>query len=204
MIKHIVFLKLSEAGHAQKDLIVQKLENLKNDIDFILALEVGVNFANEERAFDIALTVILSNREDLHRYAIHDKHTPVIEFLKSLGTQSKVVDYEVNKVSSNDSGFAHAHITKEANVYFDGNVTSRTVIDSSGVRKTLGIMMPGSYKFDTVAAEHMEIISGEVEILLEQDSNWETIKGGEYFEVPANSVFDIKVKTITDYCCTYI
>lgn len=204
MIKHIVFLKLSEAGNAQKDIIVQKLENLKNDIDFILALEVGVNFANEDRAYDIALTVILSSREDLHRYAIHEKHTPVIEFLKSLGTQSKVVDYEVNKVSSNDSGFAHAHITKEANVYFEGNVTSRTVIDSNGVRKTLGIMMPGSYKFDTAAAEHMEIISGEVEILLEQDSNWETIKGGEYFEVPANSVFDIKVKKITDYCCTYI
>ncbi|MDN5104602.1 pyrimidine/purine nucleoside phosphorylase, partial [Aliarcobacter butzleri] len=24
------------------------------------------------------------------------------------------------------------------------------------------------------------------------------------FSVPANSSFDIKVKTITDYCCSYI
>lgn len=204
MIKHIVFLKLSEEGNAQKDIIVQKLENLQNDIDFILALEVGVNFANEDRAYDIALTVIVPSREDLHRYAIHEKHVPVVEFLKSLGTQTKVVDYEINKVSSNNAGFAHAHITKEANVYFEGNVTSRTVIDSNGVRKTLGIMMPGSYKFDTVEAEHMEIVAGVVEVLLEQDSNWETIKAGEYFEIPANSTFDIKVKTITDYCCTYV
>ena len=34
MIKHIVFIKLTEEGKNQKDLIVQKLENLKNDIDF--------------------------------------------------------------------------------------------------------------------------------------------------------------------------
>lgn len=204
MIKHIVFIKLTEEGKNHKDTIVQKLENLKNDIDFILALEVGINFSPEERAFDIALTVIVPSREYLHRYAIHEKHVPVVEFLKSLGSQTKVVDYEINKVSSNDAGFAHAHITKEANVYFEGNVTSRTIVDSNGIRKTLGIMMPGSYKFGTEAAEHMEIVSGEVEILLEQDSNWEIIKGGEYFEVPANSAFDIKVKTITDYCCTYL
>ncbi len=203
MVKHIVFLKLTPQGFEKKDEIIQKLQNLQNDIDFVLALEVGVNFAVEDRAYDLALTVIVGSKEELHRYATHPKHLTVIEFLKSLGTTSKVVDYEVNKASSNESGFAHAQITKEANVYFDGNVTSRSVIDKDGIRKTLGIMMPGTYTFGTEAAEHMEIISGEVEILLEQDSNWETVKAGEYFEVPANSSFDIKVKSITDYCCTY-
>jgi uncharacterized protein YaiE (UPF0345 family) len=204
MVKHIVFFKLTQEGFEQKDEIIAKLQNLQNDIDFILALEVGVNFAAEPRAYDLALTVIVSSKEELNRYATHEKHLSVVEFLKSLGTTTKVVDYEVQKASSNEIGFNHAQITKEANVYFDGNVTSRSVVDSNGIKKTLGIMMPGTYKFGTEAAEHMEIISGEVEILLEQDSNWETIKGGEFFEVPANSSFDIKVKSITDYCCTYL
>jgi len=65
--------------------------------------------------------------------------------------------------------------------------------------------MPGNYTFETDLAEHMEILAGEVEVELSGgDSNWELIKAGEYFEVPANSSFDIKVNEITDYCCTYI
>ncbi|MEA2049278.1 MAG: pyrimidine/purine nucleoside phosphorylase [Campylobacterota bacterium] len=100
--------------------------------------------------------------------------------------------------------FGNANIIKKANQYFDGQVTSRTVIHSDGSRKTLGIMMPGAYTFGTQEAEHMEILAGHVEVEFPDDSNKEVIKGGEYFEVPANSSFDIKVLEVTDYCCTYI
>ena len=99
----------------------------------------------------------------------------------------------------------NVELTKKANIYFDGNVTSRSFIDEDGLKKSLGIMMPGEYILGTKEAEHMEIISGCVEILIAcGDSNWETIKGGEYFEVPANCSFEIKVLEITDYCCTYL
>ena len=57
MIKHVVFFKLSEQGMDKQDEIVEMLNNLKDEIDFVRALEVGVNFADEDRAFDIALTV---------------------------------------------------------------------------------------------------------------------------------------------------
>ena len=202
MIKHIVFLKLSDDGMKQKDEIIVKLNNLKEDIEFIRGLEVGINFACEDRAYDIALTVVLDDKDALEAYANHPKHIPVIEFLKSLGTESKVVDYEMAKKV--DSEFGNATIVKKANQYFDGQVTSRTVIEADGTTKTLGIMMPGTYTFGTKSAEHMEILAGCVEVEFPDDSNKETIKGGEYFEVPANSNFDIKVLEITDYCCTYI
>lgn len=98
----------------------------------------------------------------------------------------------------------NVNLQKQANIYFDGNVTSRSYVEN-GVTKSLGIMMPGEYTFGTKDAEHMEIISGDVEILLTGlQSNWEEIKAGGFFEVPANSSFDIKVNTITDYCCTYL
>ena len=202
MIKHIVFLKLSDAGKQHQDEIIVKLNNLKDEIELIRALEVGVNFAQEDRAYDLALTVLVDTKEDLQAYATCEQHLKVIEFLKSLDTITKVVDYELPKKV--DSEFSNAKITKKANQYFDGQVTSRTVIDASGERKTLGIMMPGTYTFSTDLAEHMEIIAGEVEVEFPDDSNAEVIKGGEFFEVPANSSFDIKVKTVTDYCCTYI
>ena len=99
----------------------------------------------------------------------------------------------------------NVELVKKANIYFDGNVTSRNFIDENGVKKSLGVMMPGEYTFNTESAEHMEILSGKVEILITMgDSNWETISEGDYFEVPANCSFDIKVLEITDYCCTYL
>ncbi|MBL0709770.1 MAG: DUF1255 family protein, partial [Colwellia sp.] len=33
---------------------------------------------------------------------------------------------------------------------------------------------------------------------------WQSIKGGESFYVPKNSEFEIKAKTLVDYCCTYL
>jgi len=204
MIKHIVFFKLSEQGMEQKEVIVEKLNALKCDIPYIRALEVGVNFAEEERAFDIALTVVVDDKDALFNYAVDDKHVELVTFLKSLDTHTKVVDYEIEKQKPT-AEFGNASIIKKANIYFEGNVTSRTVIQSNGEKKTLGIMMPGSYTFGTEDAEHMEIIAGHVEVEIKgEEGNMEIIKGGEYFEVPANSSFDIKVLEPTDYCCTYI
>jgi len=201
MIKHIVFFKLPQ-NFTQKDLLVEKLNTLKDKIDFIRGLEVGINFAQSDRAFDIALTVLLDDKDALSSYATHEHHLPVVDFIKSNGIETKVVDYEL--ASKVDGEFGNATIIKKANQYFDGQVTSRTVIDADGTTKTLGIMMPGSYTFGTQKAEHMEILAGHVEVEFPDDSNKETIKGGEYFEVPANSSFDIKVLEVTDYCCTYI
>lgn len=102
------------------------------------------------------------------------------------------------------SEFNAVTIVKEANIYFDGQVTSRTIIFEDGSKKTLGIMLPGEYEFNTDAKELMEILSGDLEVLLPGNDNWQTIAGGQSFEVPANSKFGLKIKTITDYCCSFI
>jgi uncharacterized protein YaiE (UPF0345 family) len=101
------------------------------------------------------------------------------------------------------SQFENVSIVREANIYFDGKVTSRTVIFNDGSRKTLGIMLPGEYEFGTEDKEVMEILSGDLQILL-PNKDWQTVKGGESFEVPAKSKFGLKVFKVTDYCCSYI
>jgi len=102
------------------------------------------------------------------------------------------------------SDFTYVTVVKKANVYFDGKVTSRTVIFSDGSKKTLGVMLPGGYEFNTADKEIMEIFSGDLDVLLPGESGWRTIKGGESFEVPANSKFSLKVRVLTDYCCSFI
>jgi len=100
--------------------------------------------------------------------------------------------------------FKNVTIIKKANVYFDGKVTSRTVIFPDGSKKTLGVMFPGDYEFGTAEKEIMEILDGHLEVLLPGNTGWITVKGGETFEVPAESKFSLKVKSLTDYCCSYI
>lgn len=102
------------------------------------------------------------------------------------------------------SQFDNVSVVKKANIYFDGKVTSRTVIFPDGSEKTLGVMMPGEYEFNTAEKENMEIMAGELEVLLPGKDVWQEIKGGESFDVPANSKFSLKIKTLTDYCCSFI
>ena len=102
------------------------------------------------------------------------------------------------------SEFTNVTVVKKANVYFDGKVTSRTVRFADDSSKTLGIMLPGEYEFNTADKEIMEILSGDLEVQLPDSDGWQIITGGESFEVPANSSFSLKIRTITDYCCSFI
>ncbi len=102
------------------------------------------------------------------------------------------------------SQFDNVSIVKQANIYFDGKVTSRAVIFADGSRKTLGIMMPGDYEFGTEQAELMEILAGDLEVRLPGQSEWQHIVAGQAFEVPANATFSLRIKQITDYCCSYL
>jgi uncharacterized protein YaiE (UPF0345 family) len=100
--------------------------------------------------------------------------------------------------------FKNVTVVKKANVYFDGKVTSRTVLFPDGSKKTLGIMQPGEYEFSTGDKEIMEILSGDLEVMLPGASSWKKITGSQSFEVPANSKFTMNVKTVSDYCCSFI
>lgn len=101
------------------------------------------------------------------------------------------------------TSFKNVNVVKAANIYYDGKVTSRRVEFADGSVKSLGIMLAGEYTFATNEAEIMEILSGELEIKLPNEE-WKTLNTPETFEVPANASFDLKIKSVTDYCCSYI
>ena len=102
------------------------------------------------------------------------------------------------------SEFNNVTIVKKANVYFGGNVSSRTIRFADGSLKTLGFMLPGEYVFNTADKELMEIIDGDLDVLLPGTDEWQKVVGGESFDVPANAAFTVKVTTATDYCCSFI
>ncbi|MDQ7058009.1 MAG: pyrimidine/purine nucleoside phosphorylase [Ghiorsea sp.] len=99
--------------------------------------------------------------------------------------------------------YPNATITKKANVYYDGDVISRTVRTEDGQTKTLGFMQAGTYNFKTSAAEIMEVLHGECRVRLEGSEDWHIYSAGESFSVPANSSFDIEVADMLDYICHF-
>ena len=101
------------------------------------------------------------------------------------------------------SDFSNVTVSAEANVYFDGQVTSRTIIFADGSKKTFGVMLPGEYEFGTAVRELMEITSGELAVLLPGADAWQDFRGGMAFEVPAQAKFSLKVHQITNYVCSY-
>jgi len=102
------------------------------------------------------------------------------------------------------SQFDQVSVVKQANIYFDGKVTSRTVKFADGTRKTLGIMLPGEYEFGTDQKEVMEILAGELTVQLPGSEEWISISGTGEFTVPANAKFKLKVTKVADYVCSYL
>lgn len=95
---------------------------------------------------------------------------------------------------------AHA----KANLYFDGKVVSHTIVLSNGAKKTLGLIYPGAYHFNTGAPEVMEIIAGTCSVRIKGEVNARTFVAGSQFNVPENSSFDIKVEDgICEYICSF-
>lgn len=100
--------------------------------------------------------------------------------------------------------FENVTIIKKANIYFEGKVTSRTVVFGDGSKKTLGMMQPGQYEFATGDKEEMEILAGKIRVLLPQSGEWQAFEAGQTFAVPANCKFQVAMEELVDYCCSYI
>lgn len=99
--------------------------------------------------------------------------------------------------------FKNVTVKHKANVYHDGKVTSRTVITPQGEMKTLGVMLPGTYRFSTQAAERIDVTQGHCRVKLANQQNWGHYQAGESFNVPGNSHFEIEVEEFLDYVCHF-
>ena len=99
--------------------------------------------------------------------------------------------------------YKDVNVDKIANIYFEGNVISRNIFLKDGSRKTLGVMLPGNYEFNTETRELMEIMSGKLNLKLQNDEDWKSIKDGMEINIPKNSSFKVEVLELVNYTCSY-
>ena len=99
--------------------------------------------------------------------------------------------------------FKNVEIKKKANVYFDGRVTSRSIVTPQGEMKTLGVMLPGVYRFNTESPEILDITQGRCRVKLADEQTWREYRAGESINVPGHSHFEIEVTELCDYVCHF-
>jgi hypothetical protein len=96
-------------------------------------------------------------------------------------------------------------VVTRANVYFDGNVISYTLLLPKGERKTLGIIRPGAFHFNTDAPERMEIVDGSCRVTIDGATDVSVYSAGSQFEVPGKSGFRIEVESgFCQYICSFL
>ena len=101
--------------------------------------------------------------------------------------------------------FENVTVHAKANIYFDGKVVSHSIVMEDGAKKTLGLIYPGSYHFNTELAEKMEIIGGSCKVILDGSEESNSYSENQSFDVPANSGFTIEVNDGTcEYICSFI
>ena len=99
--------------------------------------------------------------------------------------------------------YKNVDVDKLANIYFEGKVISRNIFSKDGSKKTLGVMLPGEYEFNTESRELMEIISGKLNLKIKGNNDWRMITEGDDFNIPKNSSFKVEVLEIVNYICSY-
>ena len=84
-------------------------------------------------------------------------------------------------------------VTTQASVYFDGKCVSHGITLPDGTKKSVGVILPATLTFATVAPETMEGVAGACEYKLPGSEAWVRSGPGEKFSVPGNTTFEIRV-----------
>lgn len=92
MIKHVVFFKMKNKCDIQE--MKNMLLGMDGRIEELKYIEVGVNFKDSARSYDICLITHFDTKEDLEIYANHEVHMPVKEYASGACESVVAVDFE--------------------------------------------------------------------------------------------------------------
>ncbi|WP_027339119.1 Dabb family protein [Halonatronum saccharophilum] len=94
MVKHIVMWRLKEDRKEAGKKVKEILEGLKDKIEDIKAIEVGLDFNRSKSAYDIVLYSEFEDQGALARYQKHPEHLKAAEFVREVVKERAVVDYK--------------------------------------------------------------------------------------------------------------
>ena len=103
MIKHIVSWKLKDEaeGRSKEEnakLMREKLETMPFMISELNAVEVGIHMfeGKDDSICDVVLIAQFVNEEKFNAYELHPTHKKVVEFIRKVVSERRVIDYIID------------------------------------------------------------------------------------------------------------
>lgn len=98
--------------------------------------------------------------------------------------------------------FDGVSVIKKANVYFDGKCVSHTVTMADGVRKSVGVILPSTLRFDLSTKEVMEVVEGTAFVSINGQAE-QVFTAGQSWAVEAGGYFVIRAEQPVHYVCHF-
>lgn len=96
MIKHIVCFKLKDNSVEAKNKVKEVLLSMEGKVPTVKGIEVGCDFLESARSYDVILQVLLDNKEALDIYQDDEYHVNTVKaFLKTVMETCISLDYEI-------------------------------------------------------------------------------------------------------------
>lgn len=97
MVRHIVVWRLADIPDKAERAAAMKenVKMLRDGIDFIKDIEIGINFNESEAASDVVLVSTFETKEDLEAYQVHPIHKEFGRtYVRPYVSERRVADYE--------------------------------------------------------------------------------------------------------------
>jgi hypothetical protein len=98
--------------------------------------------------------------------------------------------------------FDQVSVGKKANVYFDGKCVSHTVTLPDGTRKSVGVVLPSTLRFDLTTKEIMEVVDGTAYVSINGQAE-KPFSAGQSWTVEACGYFVIRADQPVHYVCHF-
>jgi uncharacterized protein YaiE (UPF0345 family) len=98
--------------------------------------------------------------------------------------------------------FDGVSVSKKANVYFDGKCVSHTVTLPDGIRKSVGVILPSTLRFDLSTKEIMEVVEGTAYVSINGQAE-KAFTAGQSWTVEAGGYFVIRAEQPVHYVCHF-
>ena len=98
--------------------------------------------------------------------------------------------------------FDNVSVGKKANVFFDGKCVSHTVTLADGTRKSAGVILPSTLRFDLSTREIMEVIDGVAHVSVNGEPE-KAFTAGQSWTVDAGGYFIIRAEDPVHYVCHF-
>ncbi len=98
MINHVVLFKLKDYPLEEKKIVLAEvkaaLEGLKDKIEQLKYIEVGLNYETEAKSHDICLISHFESVADLDVYRVHPEHLKVVDLVGKVVETRAAVDFD--------------------------------------------------------------------------------------------------------------